>query len=72
MIFNLSEKAMNKAKLNFRDPMRHFITISNKVLFAIRDLFVTIRYFYLCFPVQFKQKMATDHQIHEGLIRIYV
>jgi hypothetical protein len=54
---------MKKASKNFVNPLKEFIITSNKLLFGIKDLFITIKYFNLCFPIYYKEKISTDHEI---------
>jgi hypothetical protein len=63
---------MKNAKGNFTDPLRSFLTSANKTLFAVKDLYSTILYFYICLPQSFKDKLATDHEVIELMIQIYV
>ena len=71
-LINLSPEAMEKASTNFANPLRSFLITSNKILFEVKDLFVLISYVYRCFPKQLSEKLATDHEILEDTIRIFI
>ena len=63
---------MEKASKNFENPLRSFLITSNKILFEIKDLYVIISYVYRCFPKQLCEKLATDHEVLEDTIRIFI